>query len=113
LLQNPQYAADVEALLKVCRERNVAVQTIKGITRAPWGDRPHTANTWYEPLTDQADIDKAVHWILGNPITFLNTAAEISLLPKVLDAVSRFTTRPTDAEMQVLLKHQAMEPLFV
>ena len=33
LLQNPQYAADVEELLKVCRERNVAVQTIKGITQ--------------------------------------------------------------------------------
>ncbi|HSD82226.1 MAG TPA: aldo/keto reductase, partial [Anaerolineae bacterium] len=67
LLQNRQYAADVEALLQVCRERNVAVQTIKGITRAPWHDRPHTRNTWYEPLENQADIDKAVHWVLGNP----------------------------------------------
>jgi aryl-alcohol dehydrogenase-like predicted oxidoreductase len=113
LLQNPQYAAAMEALLKVCRERNVAVQAIKTITRAPWHDRPHTANTWYEPLTDQADIDKAVHWALGNPIAFLNTAAEISLLPKVFAAASRFTTRPSDAEMQTLLREQAMEPLFV
>ena len=113
LLQNPQYAADVEALLKVCRARNVAVQAIKSITRAPWHDRPHTANTWYEPLTDQADIDKAVHWVLGNPIAFLNTAAEISLLPKIFDAVSRFTTRPAEEEMQALLHEQAMEPLFV
>jgi hypothetical protein len=64
-------------------------------------------------LTDLADIDKAAHWILGNPITFLNTAAEISLLPKIFDAVSRFTTRPSDAEMQALLHEQAMEPLFV
>jgi aryl-alcohol dehydrogenase-like predicted oxidoreductase len=113
LMQNPQYAADVEELLKVCAERNVAVQTIKGITRAPWGDRPHTANTWYEPLTDQADIDKVVHWVLGNPMTFLNTAAEISLLPKVFDAASRFEKRPSDQEMQALLKEKAMEPLFV
>ncbi|NTU64545.1 MAG: aldo/keto reductase, partial [Chloroflexi bacterium] len=108
----PQYAADVEELLKVCRERNVAVQTIKGITRSPWHAKPHTANTWYEPLTDQADLDKAVHWILGNPIAFLNTAAEISLLPKVLDAAARFTARPSDEEMQKLLHEQAMEPLF-
>jgi aryl-alcohol dehydrogenase-like predicted oxidoreductase len=113
LQQNPQYAADVVALLKVCRERHVAVQAIKSITRAPWHDRPHTANTWYEPLTDQADIDRAVHWVLGNPIAFLNTAAEISLLPKIFDAASRFTTRPTDEEMQALLHEQAMEPLFV
>jgi aryl-alcohol dehydrogenase-like predicted oxidoreductase len=112
LMQNPQYAADMEALLQVCHERNIAVQTIKGITRSPWHDRPHTRNTWYEPLEDQADIDKAVHWVLGNPITFLNTAADIQLLPKVLAAASRFTVRPADEDMQTLLRKQAMEPLF-
>ena len=113
LLQNPQYAAEVEALLHICRERNVAVQTIKGITRSPWHARPHTANTWYQPLTDQGDIDRAVHWVLGNPSAFLNTAAEISLLPNVFDAVSRFAAPPSEEEMQSLLREQAMEPLFV
>jgi aryl-alcohol dehydrogenase-like predicted oxidoreductase len=113
LMQNPQYAADFDALLQVCRERSVAVQTIKGITRSPWHDKPHMHNTWYEPLEDQADIDKAVHWVLGNPNVFINTAADIHLLPKVLDAASRFTARPSDAEMQTLLAERAMEPLFV
>jgi aryl-alcohol dehydrogenase-like predicted oxidoreductase len=113
LMQNPQYAADVEELMRVCLERSVAVQTIKGITRSPWHNKAHTHNTWYEPLTEQANIDNAVHWVLGNPITFLNTAADISLLPKVFDAASRFTTRPSDDEMQSLLHEQAMEPLFV
>jgi hypothetical protein len=103
----------VEELLKVCRERIVAVQTIRGITRSPWHDRPHTANTCYEPLTDQADVDKAAHWVLGNPIALLNTAAEISLLPKIFDAARRFTARPADTEMQALLRERAMEPLFV
>ena len=42
MMQNPQYAADFEALLALCQERNVAVQTIKAITRAPWEERPHT-----------------------------------------------------------------------
>ncbi len=112
MLQNPRYASDVEELLKVCRERNVAVQAIKSITRAPWHEKPHTANTWYEPLTEQADIDKAVHWVLGNPIAFLNTAAEISLLRKIFDAAARFTARPFDEVMQALLQQQAMEPLF-
>ena len=113
LMQNPQYAADVEELLKVCRERNVAVQAIKSITRSPWHAKPHTANTWYEPLTDQADIDKAVHWVLGNPTAFLNTAAEVSLLRKIFEAASRFTARPSDEDMQALLHERAMEPLFV
>ena len=61
LMQNPQYAADFEALLALCQARNVAVQTIKGITRGPWGDKPKTRQTWYEPLEDQAAIDRAVH----------------------------------------------------
>ncbi len=112
LMQNPQYAADVEALLTICRERHVAVQAIKSITRSPWRDRPHARNTWYEPLEDQDALDKAVHWVLGEPIVFLNTPGDIHVLPKVLDAASRFTTQPSDEEMRTLIVEQAMEPLF-
>src|SRR5215218_9189039 len=40
MMQNPQYAADFEAVVAICQERNVAVQTIKAITLAPWVERP-------------------------------------------------------------------------
>ncbi|MBI5565290.1 MAG: aldo/keto reductase [Chloroflexi bacterium] len=113
VLQNPQYAADVHALLTVCAERHVAVQAIKSITRAPWHDRAHTRTTWYEPLEDQRALDRTVHWVLGNPIVFLNTAGDIHVLPKILDAAERFTERPSDQEMDAILTEQAMEPLFV
>lgn len=113
LMQNAQYAADFEALFALCQQRNVAVQTIKSITRAPWGERERTAATWYEPLRDQADIDRAVHWILGRPGIFLNTVGDIHELPKVLDAASRFERQPTDAEMTAMLGTRQMEPLFV
>ena len=113
LIQNAEYAADFEALIAVCQQRNVAVQTIKSITRAPWGDRPHTTSTWYEPLQDQADIDRAVHWVLGRPGIFLNTVGDIHVLPKVLDAANRFLNRPSNAEMSQVVKAQQMEPLFV
>lgn len=113
LMQNPQYAADVNALLALCAERNVAVQTIKGITQAPWHDRPHTRNTWYAPLEDPRARELAIHWVLGNPQVFLNTAADIHLLPSVLDEAARFQTRPSDDVMRELVTAQAMEPLFV
>lgn len=113
LMQNPRYAADFEALVARCEQRNVAVQTIKSITRAPWGDRPHTTATWYEPLQDQDKIDLAVHWLLGRPGVFLNTVGDIHVLPKVLDAASRFQTRPSEAQMAELVRAQQMEPLFV
>ena len=74
----------------------MAVQTIKAITRAPWGDQQPTANTWYEPLTDQGAIDTAVSWVLGREGVFLNTVGDIHILPKVIDAAERFTQRPSD-----------------
>ena len=91
----------------------MAVQTIKSITRAPWGDRPQTAATWYEPLRDPVAIDRAVWWVLGRPGMFLNTVGDIDVLPLVLDAASRFQERPSDAAMQELAERQAMEPMFV
>lgn len=111
--QNAEYVADFERLLTLCQKRNVAVQTIKAITRAPWGEREHTHNTWYEPLTEQADIDRAVHWVLSRPGLFLNTVGDIHLLPKVLDAASRFQSGPAEAEMQMTAAQLEMAPLFV
>ncbi|NWG21760.1 MAG: aldo/keto reductase [Chloroflexi bacterium] len=113
LMHNPQYAADFEALATVCRERGVALQTIKSITQAPWGERDRVYATWYAPLEDQADIDLAVHWVLGRPEAFLNTVGDITLLPRVLDAASRFSARPDDEAMERLVAQRHMEPLFV
>jgi aryl-alcohol dehydrogenase-like predicted oxidoreductase len=113
LMQNPHYAADVEALLAVCRERDVAVQTIKSLVRQPWEGRPQTRATWYEPLEEPSAIDAAVHWVLGNPQVFLNTVGDLHVLPRVLDAASRFVARPSDSVMKAMLAEQAMAPLFV
>lgn len=113
MMQNPEYASTFETLFALCQERGVAVQTIKGITLAPWGDRAHTTTTWYEPLQEQADIDLAVHWVLGRPGTFLNTAGDVRLVPKTLDAAARFQSRPSDAAMEQLISQRSMEPLFV
>jgi len=112
-MQLPYYAENFEALARTCTERNVAMQTIKSIAAKPWRGREHTRTTWYEPLAGQADIDLAVWWVLGRPGVFLNTAGDIDLLPRVLDAAERFKTRPTDAEMTQLLERTRSEPLFV
>lgn len=113
IMQEPGYAADFEALANICQQRNVAVQTIKSIARRPWWGRPHTASTWYEPLRDQADIDRAVDWVLGRPGVFLNTVGDVTLLPKVLDAASRFVSRPSNTEMQNEVADLEMVSLFV
>ncbi len=110
--QVPAYAADFDALLAVCRERKVAVQTIKSIARNHWGEQPHTQATWYEPLWEQADIDNAVHWVLGHAGIFLNTAADIHLLPKMVEAARRYEAAPSEAAMQAMAQTLEMKPLF-
>ena len=111
-MQKPEYAAEFEALLQVCQERNVAVQTIKSITRAPWGEAERTRATWYVPLEEQGDIDKAVHWVLGRRGIFLNTVGDIHVVPRVFDAARRFVTAPSDAAMQEFVEQRKLETLF-
>jgi hypothetical protein len=91
------------------------MQTIKGITLGPWSDeQQRTHTTWYQPLTEQGDIDLAVRYVLGRDGVFLNTAGDVSLLPRVLDAALRASTgAPADADMRALVERRTMAPLFV
>jgi aryl-alcohol dehydrogenase-like predicted oxidoreductase len=107
-MQDPRYAETFEQLAELCAERNVALQTIKSLASKPWEGREHTAATWYEPLTEQQDIDLAAHWVLGNPQAFLLTTGDVSVLPKLLDAAERFQARPSDERMRSL----ELTPLF-
>src|SRR3989441_343601 len=112
MAENERYRRSFEEVLAICRERNVAVQIIKSIARGPWATTDRTHTTWYQPLEEQADIDRAVHWMLGLPGVFLNTAGDLGLLPKVLDAASRFERRPPDEVMAAMLDGKRMTSLF-
>jgi aryl-alcohol dehydrogenase-like predicted oxidoreductase len=112
-MQNSYYAANFEAVYRTCQQRRVAIQTIKSIALRPWKGRPHTRSTWYEPLERQEDIDLAVWWALSRPGIFLDSVGDVGLLPKVLDAASRFTVPPDDAAMSALVHRSRTEPLFV
>src|SRR3712207_116704 len=112
-MQDARYAETFEALAAVCAERDVALQTIKSLARRRWDGREHTAATWYEPLREQADVDLAVHWVLGRPEAFLLTTGDVELLPRLLPAAERLQRRPDDEQMAALAARSAAEPLFV
>ena len=112
-MQNEYYAENFNALVATCQERNTAVQTIKSIAYKPWMAEEHTRSTWYKPLEDQADIDVAVWWVLARPGIFLNTAGDIHLLPRVLDAAGRFDPSMTQADLEERVAKLSFEPLFV
>jgi aryl-alcohol dehydrogenase-like predicted oxidoreductase len=114
LMASPDYAADFESLLALCRERGVAVQTIKAIARRRWteGD-PQRRYSWYEPIRDEQALARAVRWVLCRPELFLNSSSDATLLPAVLAAASRPGPAPSDTEMLADARALAIEPLFV
>src|SRR3954464_4082063 len=112
-MRDPRYAETFEALTAVCAEREVALQTIKSLALRRWEGRPKTASTWYEPLREQADIDLAVHWVLGRPDAFLLTTGDVEVLPRLLDAAERFDRRPPDGEVVARAAPREAPPLFV
>lgn len=112
MVQNVQYLEFLNRLLNRCRELSVAVQTIKSIARRPWTSKERTHACWYEPLAESTDIERAVHWALGNQDVFVISSSDVTLLPKILDAAARFTERPTDAQMRELISSRECAAIF-
>lgn len=112
LLDNPAYRSDVEELLEVCADRQVAVQTIKSIARGRWADEATPRFSWYDPLTDPEAIGRAVRFVLAHPQMFLNTTSDARLLPLVIEAATGDLTAPTDDEMRSDIAAEAITPLF-
>jgi hypothetical protein len=64
-------------------------------------------------LEDQQDIDAAIWWVLARPGIFLDTVGDIDLLPRVLDAASRFDGQQSQAGLEKRLATVTFDPLFV
>jgi aryl-alcohol dehydrogenase-like predicted oxidoreductase len=113
MLRQPGYAADFEALQALCRERGVAVQTIKAVARRRWREEPARRFSWYEPLRDPGAIRRAVHFVLSRPGLFLATTSDATLLPVVLAAASEAPEAPPERALEEDTARHAIEPLFV
>ncbi|MEM9746089.1 MAG: aldo/keto reductase [Actinomycetota bacterium] len=112
MLDDPTYRTEMDQLLAVCAEREVAVQTIKSIARRRWADGPDGKFSWYEPLTDPGPIARAVRYVLADEQRFLNTTSDARLLPMLVEAAQGDLGRPTDDEMRADVDAESMAPLF-
>ena len=107
------YADDFEKTLEICRERDVAVQTIKGLARGPWAAGvSKRRSTWYEPLEAEEDIRTAVHYVLSRPGIFLNSVGDVGLLPSVLRAAADRIELPDDAVMAAHSARTGLSSIF-
>jgi len=109
---NPAYRENAEALLDECRQRDVGTMIIKSITKGPWGDKPKTHTTWYEPFSDHEHIQQAVNFALSQNVTGLCAAGDVNVLPLFLEACENFN-RLSQAEQEALIANVAeYKPLF-
>lgn len=106
MFRSQEYRQDALKLLQKAASRNVGVHTIKMIARGGWGGRDRECTTWYDPHREQEDIDKALWWVLSNPMHTAPSAGDVTLLPKVLDAAERFS-RLSDEEMARVVSSQS------
>jgi aryl-alcohol dehydrogenase-like predicted oxidoreductase len=108
-----QYAADAEALIKLCNDRGVATQTIKAAARRRWQNGAERKFSWYEPLRDRDAIRRAVHFTLSRPGLFVNSSSDAGILPDILAAASEVVTAPVRSELEADVARYEMAPLFV
>jgi hypothetical protein len=114
MMSDPAYRADAEELITRCRERRVAMQSIKSIARrrgAADDVGPHFS--WYGPQSDGDALERAVRFVLSRDGLFLNTSSDLRLLESALAAASAASlTAPSDDEMAADVAAQGIRPLF-
>lgn len=98
----PDYRRNAEALVAECRKRDVGTLIIKAVGKGVWRDAPRTADTWYVPFTDPAQIQAGVNFSLSQDVTGLCTAGDVNVLPLFLEACENFTPL-TRAEQDALI----------
>jgi aryl-alcohol dehydrogenase-like predicted oxidoreductase len=107
------YPKDFAETVRLCKERDVAVQTIKGLARGPWAaGAERNRDTWYQPLEDNDDIEAAAHWVLGRGDVFMIAPGDVRLLPKVLKAAASFRSAPDDAVMASFAERAGLATIF-
>lgn len=109
---NPVYRSNSEALLSLCRARDVGVMAIKAVAREPWGDQSRTATTWYRPFDEPAAVQPAVNFALSQDVTGLCTAGDVRVLPIMLQACANFTPMSPAEQAAMIASAVQLEPLF-
>lgn len=110
---NPEYRKYAEELIAVCKAKDVGTMIIKHVTKGPWGNKSHTATTWYEPFDKMDEIQKGVNFALSYEVTGICTPGDTRILPLVLKACENFTRLNTDELEEMIKSGEQYEPLFV
>jgi len=109
-LTDPRYRRAAEQLLERCADADIGVMAIKALARRPWPDDRRPYSTWYEPIEDPAEAERAVAFTLSFPIAGFATPCDRRLLPLAL-AAAEAAVPMTPEERTRYLAEVTAEPL--
>ncbi|NOX51331.1 MAG: aldo/keto reductase [Gammaproteobacteria bacterium] len=114
MMQNPQYAAEFDALYDLCQTRQVAMQTIKSNALRRWRDDDREKRySWYKPITAGEPLKRSVDFVLARPGLFLNSTSNATILDGIFAAANEPVNMPSSNDMAADAKLLGIEPLFV
>jgi aryl-alcohol dehydrogenase-like predicted oxidoreductase len=115
LARETGYRRDFDALAAEAMARDVGLMLIKAIARNLWPSADqHPYATWYEPIDEQRHIDAALLFALARPeVTGICTAGDVSLIPRLVDAERRASSRSLEDAESDLSSLPDYEPPFV
>ncbi|MEM1509852.1 MAG: aldo/keto reductase [Thermofilaceae archaeon] len=117
---HPTPENDFRPVLKVAVERDIGIIAMKAIAKRRWpgerrliGDRQFTS--WYEPLEEQADIDKAVWFTLSQEgVATYTMSSEVRLWSKIISSGERFRglSEKEQSNIAEYFSQKGVKPLF-
>jgi aryl-alcohol dehydrogenase-like predicted oxidoreductase len=105
---------DWRPLLKTARQKDAGVFTIKAVAKQAWEDRSlafKKTNTWYEPYTEVAEIEKSLWYTLSQDVTSAPLTSEWKLWPVIIDAANRFKPLSKKKQAEYVTSAAQYEPL--
>jgi aryl-alcohol dehydrogenase-like predicted oxidoreductase len=113
LWADPAYRHDAEALLTLCAERDLGVMAIKAAAARPWGQRPHSASTWYEPYTARSAVERGVYFTLSIPgVQAFCTPGDLGVLTTALAAANAYVPMDEAARDRISAEVAGEEHIF-
>ena len=97
--------SDYAVLLDQTEKNDVGTIAIKAVAKRPWQGPMHMHSTWYEPFSEQDEIDSSLWFTLSQGVTTAPLPSDLSLWPIIIDAAERY--RPMDAEAQAAAVSEA------
>lgn len=112
LAAHPNDYTEFRFLVDTTQKKDIGSIAIKALAKQPWNPGVRMYRTWYEPFTEQADIDKSIWYVLSQGVTTAALPADLRLWPKVIDAAERFKPMGEKEQDAAVSEVSVYKPIF-